>query len=81
MPDASIRMVDDESRARVSFIGTSPESRLVGPARILRQFWENLLATWDTWVPEFPPCSRFENRKLEQAAVSSLSSPECDEVL
>lgn len=34
-----------------------------------------------TRVPEFPPRSRFENRKLEQASVSSPSSPECDEVL
>lgn len=75
-------MVDDESRVKSISHRSSPGSHLDGgPARILQQFRGNLLATWDTRVPEFPPHSRFENRKLEQAAVSSLSSPECDEVL
>lgn len=74
-------MVDDESRVKSISHRSSPRSHLDGPARILQQFRGNLLTTWDTRVPEFPSRSRFENRKLEQAAVSSLSSPECDEVL
>jgi len=72
-------MVDDESRVKSISHRSSPGSHLGGGlARILQQFRGESLSHVG---PEFPPRLRFENRKLEQAAVSSLSSSECDEVL
>jgi len=75
---------DDENRAGVSFIGAP--AGVIPPADP-SEFPDNfgkppppLPATRETRVPEFPARPRFEKRKLEQAAVSSLSSAECDEV-
>lgn len=48
--------------------------------RVLRQFRGSLLATQGSRYLSFL-CVRSENRKLEQAAVPSLSSLECDEVV
>lgn len=83
--DASVRTADDESRARVSFIG-APTGVIstADPPEFSDNFGETSQPRGThthTRVPEFPPRSRFENRKLEQASVSSPSSPECDEVL